>query len=106
MAALTTQQVVITGLSPTYASCGGSGDTVEAGDGIFVHVKNGDASSHTVTVAVPGVEYGQNRPDVVVTVGAGGAEFIQIPRALADTDGRIHLTYSATTSMTIAALRA
>ena len=106
MAALTTQQIAVTGVNPTYASASGGGDTVEAGDGIFIHIKNGDSGSHTVTVAVPGTEYGQARPDVTVTVPAGESRFIQIPRSLADTDGRIHLSYSAVTSVTIAALRA
>jgi hypothetical protein len=106
MAALTTQQVPVTGLEASYASAAAGGDTVEAGDGIFVHVKNADASDKTVTVAVPGSEYGQARPDVAVVVTAGEQRFIQIPRALADSsDNRVHLTYSAVTSVTIAALK-
>lgn len=106
MAALTTQQIAVTGNNPTYASCAGGGDTVEATDDLIVHVKNGDASSHSVTVAVPGAEYGQDRPDVTIAVPAGESRFAAIPKALADSsDNRVHLTYTAVTSMTIAVLK-
>lgn len=107
MANLATQQIGITGTNPTYASAGGSGDTVGPDDRTFLHVKNGDASSHSVTVAVPGSEYGQPRADVVVAVPAGESRFIgPLIHDLADSsDGRVHVTYTATTSMTVAALR-
>lgn len=107
MSALATQQLKVTGLAVAYGAAAGGGDTVEPDDGIFLHVKNGSGSSINVTVAVPGVEYGQNRPDVVVAVAAGADKMIQIPRELADpTDDRIHVAYSAVTSVTVAAVKA
>ena len=107
MALLTTQQIGITGTNPTYDAAGGSGDTINPDSRTVLHVKNGDASSHSVTVAVPGTEYGQARPDVVVAVPAGESRFIgPLVTDLADpTDGQVHVTYTATTSVTVAALR-
>lgn len=105
MAALTTQRISITGLAASYASAGGSGDTIAPGDNTVLHVKNGSGGSINVTVAVPGTEYGVNRADPVIAVGAGAEKFIQIPREIADSsDHRIHVTYSATSSVTVAAL--
>ena len=105
MAALTTQTIAVTGTTPNYVAAGASGDTIEASDGVFLHVKNAGAGSVSVTVAVPGTEYGQARPDVVVPVAAGAEGFIFIPAALADSsDERVHVTYSATASVTVAVL--
>lgn len=105
MAALTTQRISITGLVATYTSAGGSGDTIEAAANVFLHVKNGSGASINVTVAVPGTEYGVNRADAVIAVAAGAETFIEIPRELADSsDHRVHVTYSASSSVTVAAL--
>lgn len=107
MALLAIQQIGITGTNPTYSAASGGGDTVKPDDRAVLHVKNGDASSHTVTIAVPGSEYGQSRPDVAVAVPAGESRFIgPLVHDLADsTDGAVHITWSATTSMTVAAIR-
>lgn len=105
MSALATQQIPVTGLAPAYTAAGASGDTVAPGERTVLHVKNGSGSSINVTVAVPGTEYGQARPDPVVAVGAGADKFIYLPDEIADpTDHRVHVTYSATTSVTVAAL--
>ena len=61
----------------------------------------------TVTVVVPGnTRYGQADPDVTITVPAGGTSLIgPLPRDLADpADGLVHITYSAVTSLTVAAV--
>lgn len=105
MAALATQQSIVTGLAAAYTAAGVSGDTIAPGDGTVLHVKNANGSSVNVTVAVPGVEYGQNRADVVVAVANAAEKFISIPRELADpADHRIHVTYSAASGVTVAAL--
>lgn len=107
MALLATQQIGITGTDPTYSAAGGSGDTINPDGRTVLHVKNADASSHSVTVAVPGSEYGQDRADVVVAVPAGASRFIgPLVNDLADpSDGKVHVTYTATTSVTVAAIR-
>ena len=52
MAALSAQQIGPDGLAATYAAVGGSGDTVANDGKKFVHIKNGNAGSVTVTVPV------------------------------------------------------
>lgn len=107
MALLAPQQIQITGLEMATQAAAGGGDTLEPGDDIFLEVHNGDASDKTVTVVVPGTEYGQNRPDIAVVVTAGERRKIgPFPRDLADpTTGLVNITYSAVTSVTVALCR-
>lgn len=106
MAELAHQQVQITGTEIAYAAAAAGGDTVKPGDRVFLHVVNGDVSDHTVTLAVPGTEYGQAKPDVAVTVTAGEERMIgPLPRQLANSNGLVDITYDAVTSLTIAAVR-
>lgn len=107
MALLTAQSITVSGLSPTYASAGGSGDTVAPGDDVFLHVKNAEGSPTTVTLVRPGTSYGVANPDPTVTVAATtGSQFIYLPREFADpTTGLVSITYSSVTSLTVAVLR-
>lgn len=51
MADLTLQQIVKTGLAPTYAAGSSGGDAAPTGKGrTFLHVKNTNAATRTVTV--------------------------------------------------------
>lgn len=85
------------------AACTGGGDTFNAGNKTFLHVHNGDGSSHTVTVTEThlcdqGVEH-----DSVSTVAAGADVFIgPFPASkYGDGSGIASITYDAVTSMTI-----
>jgi hypothetical protein len=84
-----------------------TGDFANVGAGYTLIVKNGDASSHTVTVAVPGnLATGAAYPDVVYTIPAGEMWNIPMYSLYADlTTGYALLTYSALTSMTRAVLK-
>lgn len=84
-----------------------TGDFVTVGQGYTLIVKNGDASSHTVTVAVPGnLVTGVAFPDPVYTIPAGEMWAIPMYDLYADsTTGYALLTYSALTSMTRACLK-
>lgn len=53
MATLTTQSVTRAGIAPTYAAVTGGGDACEVGDDIFLHFKNTNAATYTVTLAIP-----------------------------------------------------
>lgn len=110
MAELSVQTVDEDGIEPTYSSADSGGDTyVNDSDRRFIHVKNGDTSSHTVTIAavVSSVErpgYGTlSVPDLSVSVPASGEKLIgPIPK-----DGygtKPDIQYDAVTSVTIAAL--
>lgn len=115
MADLTIQDVVEGGLAETFVAAAAGGDAVLnlSGD-VFLHVKNGDAAAHTVTVTaqdasenVPGFG-GMTKADAVVSVPAGGERFIgPFPRqAFNDANGKVQIAYDNVTSVTIAALRA
>ena len=108
MALLAAQQVAITGLTPSFAAATGGGDTVTPDDRVFLRVKNTDAASKTVTVVVPGTEYGQARADGAVVVGATTGDVLIGPlvQDLANaTTGVVDITYSAVTGVTVAAVR-
>lgn len=111
MALLTKQTSVVYVLNPvTFAAAAGGGDTVavQPGESVRLYVKNGDASAKTVTVVDPRTQYGQPSPDMAVVVANGNAGHteITIPPEFADpATGLVSITYSAVTSVTVAAVR-
>lgn len=106
MAALTTQVMGVAGLAPTFAAAAGGGDTVAASNNVFFVVKNGGGSPITATVVVPGnTSYGQPLPDIAYTVTNGTELWIPLSTEYQDTaTGRISITYSGVTSVTVAAI--
>lgn len=109
MALLTTQTITKAGLNPVNAvAANAGGDTVRVSDRTFLYVKNADASAKTVTIDVPGnTDYGVAKPEVVVTVAAGAIAFIgPIDTTFlqpGSSPGTANVTYSAVTSVTVAA---
>ncbi|WP_326780432.1 hypothetical protein OG481_09810 [Streptomyces longwoodensis] len=107
MAALNTTVVGLTGSTVTYTPASGGGDTCETGAGVVLLVKNGDASSHTVTLVTPEVVDGDLAvADRAVTVAAGAERAIPVTgRYRNPSTGRAAITYDAVTSVTVAVLR-
>lgn len=107
MAQIATQYGSVTSGNLTLAAAAAS-DTAQVGDGIYLIVKNGDSSSHTVTITTPStLATGDAYPDKAYVVPAGEMWFIPMLAIYADfTDGLAHLTWSATTSMTRAVFKA
>ena len=105
MALLAIQPIPSTGLEAAYVAATVSGDTCRPSAGLVLHVKNANVADRTVTLVRPGTEYGQANPDVPVVVTAGEERFIPVPRAFADTDGLIDITYSAVTGLTVSLLK-
>lgn len=105
MALLSTQQIAVTGTAPTYSAANAS-ETVVPDDRTFYHVKVGGTAT-TVTVVVPGSQYGQARPDVAVGPLTSADRFIgPLVSDLADpTTGLITINLSQTTGVTGALLR-
>lgn len=108
MAALTIQQSSLAGLTPAYAAASVGGDTITNDGKVVLHVKNGGATSINVTVvstapARPGLAPASN----VVAVPAGGERIIGPLDASAfnDANGAVSITYSGTTTVTVAAIR-
>lgn len=110
MAELSVQSFDKNGLEPTYDSADSGGDTFpNNSDRVFLHVKNDDTGSHTVTIAAQVSE--TERPgygplavsDISVDVPAGSAKFIgPVPR---NAYGRKpDIQYDAVTSVSLAAL--
>jgi hypothetical protein len=105
MALLSQQAPNITGTALTYSTPSAS-DTIVPGSGLYLHVKTGGTGT-TVTVVVPGTQYGQARPDVAVVIGVSTDRLIgPLVGDLADpATGLITVQYSSTTTVTAALLQ-
>lgn len=104
MAALTTQNISRTGLTPTYAAVAAS-DTFTPDAQTFIHVKNAGASPDTCVIQVlQGDPPGLTISDVSVSVTNGQERMIGPlpPQFFADpTTGSGTITHSFTTSVTV-----
>lgn len=111
MADLTVQDVLLSGVGPTYAAASGTGDRVKPRTTTvsFLHVKNTDTSAHTVTIDDPNTPTPEGaiafNPDVQVSVPAGGERMIALIPRFVDQDGWVNISYSAATGMTVGAFR-
>ncbi len=106
MATLEYAQVGIGGTDPGFAAASGGGDKVAPSSRGAIIVDNASGGSITVTIAWPGnSKYGVANPDPTVSVPAGEQRMIgPFGSDLADTDGLVAISYSATTSVTVAAV--
>lgn len=108
MATLTTQVVALAGLAPTYGAAAAS-TKITCGERTFLHVKNAAGASMTVTLSSTAKVRGQAAADVIVTVPATTGDMMIGPVTpdlfAGTTDGLAAVTYSATTSVTVAAVR-
>lgn len=111
MATLTTQVINRAGAVITTTAAAGGGDAMSCGSGMMLEVTNGGASPITVTFNVPAARtYEPNvaitSPAVSVTNGTTkrfgpiDAQTFQDP-----TTGLCSITYSAVTSVTVAAVQ-
>lgn len=109
MAALTTNVVPLTGLrfDNLLTAAAGGGDDCATGVGVLLIVKNGDASSHTVTLATPGTLDGDLAvADRTITVAAGASTVIPVTeRYRSPSTGRCAITYDGVTSVTVGVIR-
>lgn len=106
--ALSVQTVVVTGLEATYTAANVDGHAIAGNTGeLFLHVINGDAADKTVTIQTPAVFKGIALADVAVVVTAGEERLIGPfdPSLFNQADGTVYVDYSATTSVTVAALK-
>lgn len=111
MALLTTQSIVAAGLTPATVAASGGGDTIAPASlddsRTMLYVTNGGGSPITVTVADPGkTQAGNSGSAPAISVAAGATMLIPIaPGAISPSTGLASVTYSAVTSVTVAALR-
>lgn len=112
MAALTLQQMTSAGLSPTFVAASGGGDTVSPTSSIddrcYLRVKNASGSSVTVTLTDPGLTAAGNagtNPTFTVPATTGDVSMPLHPGLINTSTGQIAVSYSATTSLTVAFIR-
>lgn len=99
------QASMVSAVNPGFVAASAGGDVIAPNDHGCLWVNNGSGSTVTVTVAVPGnTKYGIANPDPAIAVVAGRIMPIgPFPADLADpTDGMVHITYSAVTTVTVA----
>ncbi len=112
MAELTVQQITEAGGAATYVAANGAGDTADNNGNLFLHIKNGGGSEITVTItaqttSVDSGAYGElTKANASIAIAGSGEAFIGgfAPAAFNDGDSEIAITYTAVTSVTIAAL--
>lgn len=111
---LTLQTIDRDGIDPTYSSAITDGHAVNnASHKVFIHVINADASSKDITIITPNTIDGLALADLTVSVPASEERIIgPFPHAVyCKNDTTLSIThaiwvdYSATTSVTIAALK-
>lgn len=99
------QKIVLAGTAPTFAAPTAS-DTAPMGT--LLVVKNGSASSITVTIATVGnLPTGDDYPDKAYTVPAGAERWIPVTQEAyrkTDGSGNAAVTFSATASVTAAVI--
>jgi hypothetical protein len=105
---LTVQTIDLDGLEATYTAANGDGHSFANDGRVLLHVKNGDAADKTITVQTPATVEGVDVAEVTVTVPAGEERFIGLfsRKIFNQSGGVVYVDYSATTSVTIAALKA
>ena len=111
---LAPQALSLSGVSPTYNAASGGGDTFPNDGRTYAHLKNGSGAPITVTFdALP--SYTDNAlgllslADTVITVPASGEKVVGFfpPARFNDvTTGRVAMTYSGVTSLTVAVVKA
>jgi hypothetical protein len=108
MATVSVAAITRDGVAVTYANASAGGDKVKPGEDVFLLVRNGSGSSLTVTITGVGqTSYGVTNPDKTFTVAAGADQAIPLLREYGNPDdgGLAAIGWSATTSVTFAALR-
>lgn len=109
MATLATQEITRAGVQVTYAACNAGGDKFTPSKDTFIHVKNTNAATRTVTIVSTGTSIGLAVADPAVVVAATtGDNMIGPfpPDIFANSaDGLCDLTYSAVTNLSIAVFR-
>lgn len=97
-----TNGVAITTLTAVDAAASPNGMAYVSDGTELVIIRNGDASTHTMTVDIPGLVDGQTVTDKTVTIPAGGT-YIAGPYGpqYRQSNGQVYLNFDAATSMSV-----
>ncbi|MFD0773375.1 hypothetical protein ACFQZ2_05480 [Streptomonospora algeriensis] len=107
MATLTVQDVPLSGLAAaSFTAASAGGDEVPTGNGVVLLVRNGDASTHTLTITTPGDVRGIELADPTVDVEADDIAVVPMDAIYRDPDTmRASLSMDDETSVEYAAVR-
>ncbi|GAA3301310.1 hypothetical protein [Streptomyces cinereospinus] len=106
MAILSAQRLPLGGLQATFSNAASGGDQAPVGEKLVLVVRNGDATSKTVTLTTPGTVGDLAVADAQQTIPASGSAFIPLKSVFRDpATGRASISYSAVTSVTVAVLQ-
>lgn len=106
MALLTVQQIGTSGLAPVFVAAAAGGDTFANNGRTYIHVKNASASAVTVTIdSIAPCNQGFDH-NLTVSVPAAGERIIGTfdPARFNNDSSITTVTYSAATSVTVAAI--
>lgn len=105
---LTLQQETLSGVAPNFVAATAGGDSFANDGNTSLRVKNGSASPITVTINSPTQCNMGFTHNVAVTVAAGAEQDIGPfpPSRFNDQYGNVNVTYSASASVTVAAVQA
>lgn len=108
MATIAAQQITQQGLvNPTFVAATSGGDAFSPGDHTVFWVKNGSGASVTVTVDVTATVFGLQAPNIAVVIPAGDQALLgpyPAGEVEQESTGLCDVTYSAVTTVTVAAL--
>jgi hypothetical protein len=106
MAELTVQQATSEGIIPTFTAASAEGDVFTNNGKTYIHVKNDGASSIDVTIEAQRLcNFGELHNEVV-SVGAGSEKIIGPfnPLQFNDATGKVNISYSDVTNVTVAVI--
>lgn len=103
MATLTTQAITRAAITPTYAAVAGGGDACEVSVDVFLHFKNTNAATYTVSLAMvasPFANVNYTAVSVVIPATTGDKMIGPIlPDIFKDaTTGNCQISYTGTTT--------
>lgn len=104
MATLTVQQIDLDGEAADYVACAGGGDEFVNNGKTFIHLKNTNAATRTVTVnSQRACDQGFDHDQAVIIAATTGDVMIgPFPTSrFNDAAQKVQLTYSAVTNLTI-----
>jgi len=105
--AITVQSMINTGLEATYASANVDGNYFTNDGNTFLHVINGHSADITLTIDSPTQCSQGSSHDIAVVITAGEERMIGPfdQGRFNDDNGRVNITYSLVTALTIAAVK-
>lgn len=104
--ALSVIDVPVAGTNPRPTAANADGHSVTWSRDIALVAHNGDASSKTITIDVPGTVNGLTITDRPITLAAGTSQIVPLGCAeYRQADGVVHIDYSAVTQVTVGVVR-